>query len=185
MAGSTRVQTRVLNRLQRNVSYCSKDDNCEYTTKCCFCSKLATTVNGHKKAPFSMPICMKLYTCVHLGYTCPPNVVCCLKKSLNGPRPAPHVWFDKFQKVILKVQIHQTQNDHSFLFVMTSCGCIILLLCVDDIMISGNDNVGISDLKRYIMHTVKMKDQCNLTYILELKIAHTTNGIYIHQQKYV
>lgn len=56
-------------------------------------------------------------------------------------------------------------------------------LYVDDIIISGNDVIGISDLKHYLMRTFKMKDLGVLTYFLGLEIQYTPLGI--HQHKYV
>lgn len=64
------------------------------------------------------------------------------------------------------------------------CGCTILLVYVDDIIISGNDALGIKELKRYLMQTFKMKDLDHLTYSLGLKINHTREGIQVHQRKY-
>lgn len=56
-------------------------------------------------------------------------------------------------------------------------------LYVDDIIISGNDVIGINDLKHYLMKTFKMKDLGVLTYFLGLEIQCTPLGI--HQPKYV
>lgn len=63
-------------------------------------------------------------------------------------------------------------------------GCAILLVYVDDIIISGNDALGIKELKRYLMQTFKMKDLDHLTHYLGLKINHTREGIQVHRCKY-
>ena len=71
-------------------------------------------------------------------------------------------------------------TDHS-LFI---CRRIVLFLYVDDIIISGNDIIGISQVKSYLMQTFKMKDLSELTYFLGLEIKRTPFGIYVHQRKY-
>lgn len=35
------------------------------------------------------------------SYTCPPNMVCRLKKALYGLKHAPHAWFSKFRNALL------------------------------------------------------------------------------------
>ena len=62
------------------------------------------------------------------GFNFPPKMVCHLKKSLYGLKQA-----------ILKAQFHQSYNDHSLFFRRISKDCTILLLYVDDIIISRND----------------------------------------------
>lgn len=66
----------------------------------------------------------------------------------------------------------------------TSRGCTILLLYVDDMIISGNDVVGISVLKTHLMRTFNMKDLVALTYFLGLEVSRNKDGICIHQRKY-
>lgn len=49
-----------------------------------------------------------------LGYACPPNYVCRLKKSLYGLKLAPRAWFEKFEFAILSANFYQSVNDSSF-----------------------------------------------------------------------
>ena len=52
-------------------------------------------------------------------------------------------------------------------------------------IISGNDTVGISELKTHLMRTFKMKDLGSLTYFLGLQVSRSKDGIRINQTKYV
>lgn len=75
-------------------------------------------------------------------------------------------------------------NDSS-LFIRRTCrGCTILLLYVDDMIISGNDEIGITELKNHLLSTFKMKDLGHLTYFLGLEISRSDAGIRINQCKY-
>ena len=66
-----------------------------------------------------------------------------------------------------------------------SHGCTILLIYVDDMIIRGNDAVGISKLKTYLIKTFKMMDLGSLTYFLGLEIFRTKEGIRVGQTKYI
>ena len=66
----------------------------------------------------------------------------------------------------------------------TAQGCTLLLLYVDDMIISGNDVTGIIALKSCLMRHFKMKDLGHLTYFLGLVISRIHNGTHIHQMKY-
>ncbi|XP_020525772.1 uncharacterized protein LOC110007664 [Amborella trichopoda] len=63
-------------------------------------------------------------------------------------------------------------------------GICIILLYVDDILISGNDLTSIKDVKLRLQEEFQMKDLREVSYFLGLKISLSKRGIYIHQQKY-
>ena len=66
----------------------------------------------------------------------------------------------------------------------TDKGTILLLLCVDDMIITGDDLSGIQELKDFFNQQFKMKDLGHLSYFLGLEITHSTNSLYITQAKY-
>eukprot|EP00268_Persea_americana_P014858 TRINITY_DN16687_c0_g1_i2.p1 TRINITY_DN16687_c0_g1~~TRINITY_DN16687_c0_g1_i2.p1 ORF type:complete len:128 (+),score=6.31 TRINITY_DN16687_c0_g1_i2:78-461(+) len=112
-------------------------------------------------------------------YACPPKHVCKLKKSLYGLKQAPRAWFEKFRSTILQAHFYQSPNDSSPFIRRTSHGCAILLLYVDDVIISGNNAIGISELKTYLIKNFKMKDLGSLTYFLALEISKSKEGIRV------
>ena len=58
--------------------------------------------------------------------------------------------------------------------------CIILLLLyVDDMIITSDDLSGIKELKDILSLQFKMKDLGHLSYFLGLEITHSINGLYI------
>ena len=63
-------------------------------------------------------------------------------------------------------------------------GTILLLLYVDDMIITGDDLSGIQELKDFLSQQFEMKDLGHLSYFLGLKITHSTDGLYITQAKY-
>ena len=61
---------------------------------------------------------------------------------------------------------------------------ILLLLYVDDMIITGDDLIGIQELKNFLSQQFEMKDLGFLSYFLGLEITHSTDGLYITQAKY-
>ena len=66
----------------------------------------------------------------------------------------------------------------------TNKGTILLLLYVDDIIITGDDLSGIQELKDFLNQQFEMKDLGHLSYFLGLEITHSTDRLYITQAKY-
>ena len=114
------------------------------------------------------------------GYARPLKHACKLKKSLYGLKQAPHAWFEKFRYAILQAGFYQSPNDTSLYIQHTSQGCTISLLYVDDMILSGNDVVGIATLKSHLMSNFKMKDLGHLTYFLGLEVTMNNEGIRIN-----
>ena len=63
-------------------------------------------------------------------------------------------------------------------------GTILLLLYMDDMIITGDDLSGIQELKDFLSQQFEMKDLGHLNYFLGLEIIHSTDGLYITQAKY-
>ena len=66
----------------------------------------------------------------------------------------------------------------------TDKGTILLLLYVDDMIITGDGLNGIQELKVFLNQQFEMKDLGHLSYFLGLEITHSTDGLYITQAKY-
>ena len=60
----------------------------------------------------------------------------------------------------------------------------MLLLYMDDMIITGDHLSGIQELKNFLSHQFEMKDLGHHSYFLGLEIAHSTDGLYITQAKY-
>ena len=66
----------------------------------------------------------------------------------------------------------------------TDKNTILLLLYVDDMIITGDDLSGIQELKDFLSQQFEMIDLGHLSYFLGLEIIHSIDGLYITQAKY-
>ncbi len=76
------------------------------------------------------------------------------------------------------------QSDHSVFFQHKNGKCIYLVVYVD-IVITGNDQEGISLLKKHLCTHFQTKDLGKLKYFLGIEVAQSKAGIVISQRKYV
>ncbi|CAM8885063.1 unnamed protein product [Rhodiola kirilowii] len=61
---------------------------------------------------------------------------------------------------------------------------LVLLVCVDDVIITGTSSLLISEVKQYIHEKFKIKYLGFLKYFLGLEVAHSDDGIFLNQRKY-
>nr|CAN61409.1 hypothetical protein VITISV_035127 [Vitis vinifera] len=61
----------------------------------------------------------------------------------------------------------------------------ILIVYVDDIILSGNDMEELQNLKKYLSEEFEVKDLGNLKYFLGMEVARSRKGIVVSQRKYI
>ena len=113
------------------------------------------------------------------GLSVESNKVCHLRRALYGFKQAPRAWFAKFSSTISRLGYMANHYDSALFLHRTDKGTILLLLYVDDMIITGNDLSGIQKLKVFLNQQFEMKDLGHLSYFLGLEITHSTNGFYI------
>lgn len=106
--------------------------------------------------------------------------VCRLKKSLYGLKQSPRACFERFGSVVKRHGFTQSQADHTMFFKHSREGKIaILIVYVDDIIMTGDDIVEISDLKRRLEAEFDIKDLGKLKYFLGMEFARSKEGIFL------
>ena len=94
------------------------------------------------------------------------------KKSLYNLKHSSNAWFDRFTKVVKKHGYHQGYADHTLLFKHSQEGkSVILIVCVDDIMLTGDDVVELEQLKKFLTKEFKIKDLGQLRYFLGIEVV--------------
>ena len=61
---------------------------------------------------------------------------------------------------------------------------VLVVVYVDDVIITGTDLVEIQDLKTFLHETFKIKDLGMLHYFLGLEVLYKEDGILISQRKF-
>ncbi|XP_028097981.1 uncharacterized protein LOC114297713 [Camellia sinensis] len=118
------------------------------------------------------------------GYEHPLDTVCRLRRALYGLKQAPHAWFSKFSTTITQFTFSSSSYDSALFIRKTPHGITLLLLYVDDMIITGDDLDGIHELKHFLSSHFEMKDLGSVSYFLGLEISSTPSGLYLTQAKY-
>uniref|UniRef100_A0A2N9HQ21 Integrase catalytic domain-containing protein n=1 Tax=Fagus sylvatica TaxID=28930 RepID=A0A2N9HQ21_FAGSY len=121
------------------------------------------------------------------GFSQPPGFshkVCRLRRALYGLKQAPRAWFAKFSSTISQHGFSASSYDSALFFRRSDHGITLLLLYVDDMIITGDDVQGIQDLKRFLGQHFEMKDLGPLSYFLGLEVSSSSDGYYLTQAKY-
>uniref|UniRef100_A0ACD5UI01 Uncharacterized protein n=1 Tax=Avena sativa TaxID=4498 RepID=A0ACD5UI01_AVESA len=112
-------------------------------------------------------------------------MVCRLRRSLYGLKQAPRAWFERFASVVTAAGLSPSAHDLA-LFVHTSPrGRTLLILYVDDMIITGDDSEYIAFVKARLRDQFLMTDLGPLRYFLGIEVSSTSNGFYIFQEKYI
>ncbi|KAA0036637.1 putative mitochondrial protein [Cucumis melo var. makuwa] len=82
--------------------------------------------------------------------TPPPQKVCLLHHALYGLKQAPRAWFATLSSTITQLGFTSSSHDSALFTRQTSTGIVLLLLYVDDMIITGDDPQAISYLQSYL-----------------------------------
>ncbi|BBH05152.1 transposable element gene [Prunus dulcis] len=113
-----------------------------------------------------------------------PTHVCKLRKSLYGLKQAPRAWFDKLFQALLSLGFSQSSSDAS-LFVLHAPTLVIVLIYVDDILVSGPDATICNQVIAKLSTLFPVKDLGPLHYFLGLEVHRTKDTLLLHQNKYL
>lgn len=112
------------------------------------------------------------------------GMVAKLCRSLYGLKQAPRAWFEKFQATLLRLDFHPGQYDPSMFLHHAPSGITVLLVYVDDIVITGPNAQMIHELQASLHRSFQMKDLGPLHYFLGLEVHQSPAGIVLNQHKY-
>ena len=75
-------------------------------------------------------------------------------------------------------------HDTALFFRRSSAGITLILLYVDDMIITGDDSASIRSLQHFLSQHFEMKVLGTLSSFLGLKITLSSDGYYLSQAKY-
>lgn len=110
-----------------------------------------------------------------LGYRDPnhPYHVCKLQKALYGLRQAPRAWYSTFSEFLLASGFANSKADTSLFIYSTESIITLVLVYVDDLIITGNNESQVAQLGSKFA----MKDLGSLSFFLGIEVTYTQSGL--------
>lgn len=113
-----------------------------------------------------------------------PGMVCKLHKVLYGLKQAPHAQICKLSQCLIDLGFSSSKVDTSLFVQHTNQVTSIVLIYIDDILITSSDNHAIQSLINKF-HQFCTKTFQAFTFFLGVKFTYTGNGIHLSQHKYI
>eukprot|EP00253_Pinus_taeda_P028537 PITA_28537 len=112
------------------------------------------------------------------------SLVCRLKESLYGLKQAPRAWYAKMDSFLLESGFSRCYSDNTVYTKKVENSLIILVLYVDDLILTGSDPNLINHVKSSLKKKFEMTDLGHLHYFLGLQVLQSKEGISLSQSKY-
>jgi hypothetical protein len=102
------------------------------------------------------------------GYSVPEGMICHLRRSLYGLNQTPRGWFQRFASVVTAAGFSASAHDPALFVHVSPRGRIILLLYVNDMIITGDDTEYIIFVKARLSDQFLMLHLDPLWYFLRI-----------------
>lgn len=118
------------------------------------------------------------------GYIKHKEFVCKLTKSIYGLKQASRQWFAKLVQELITQGYKQLKNDYSLFTKRKQTNITTLVVYVDDITLTGNNNKEIQQIKSHLDKTFSIKDLGRLHFFLGIEVSYLDDGITLSQNKF-
>jgi len=112
-----------------------------------------------------------------------PNLVCKLNKSLYSLKQANRNWNQKLTSKLLLLGYTQSSADHSLFVKKYAYDITVLLVYVDDMVLTGNNIAEINVVKAHLHSRFHFRDLGPLKYFLGLEVTRSLDGLILNQKK--
>jgi hypothetical protein len=112
-------------------------------------------------------------------------MVCHLCRSLYGVKQAPRAWFQCFASMVTAAGFSTSAHDPALFVHVSPCGWTLLLLYMDNMIITDDDPEYIVFVKARLSDQFLMSDLGLLRYFLGIEISSTHEGFFLSQEKYI
>jgi len=107
------------------------------------------------------------------------NQVYHLHKSLYGLKQANHQWFAKLSSFLISHNFKQAFTNHSLFLKLTNHITTVLLVYVDDIILTTNDIDEITNIASLLDQIFIITNLGDLTYFLGIDVVRSSKGIHL------
>ncbi|CAN6723763.1 unnamed protein product [Malus baccata var. baccata] len=105
------------------------------------------------------------------------GVVCRLRKALYGLKQSPKAWFGRFTSSMKKFGYIQSHSDHTLFLKRQNGKLTALIIYVDDMIVTGDDQKEIQRLQKYLATEFEMKELGELKYFFGIEVARSKHGM--------
>lgn len=112
------------------------------------------------------------------------DLVCRLHKSLYGLKQSSLKWNIKSIESLIKSGYIQSKYVWSLFTKKDNTNIVIMLVYVDDLLITCSSSNMITELKQVLKGSFMMKDLGSLQYFLGIEVAKSEHGLVLNQCKY-
>eukprot|EP00253_Pinus_taeda_P035633 PITA_35633 len=112
------------------------------------------------------------------------SLVCWLNKSLYGLKQAPPAWYAKMDSFLLETGFSRCHSNNIVYTKKVGKYLIILVLYVDDLILTGSDPNLINNVKSSLKKKFEMTDLGHLHYFLGLQVLQSKEDISLSQSKF-
>ena len=113
-----------------------------------------------------------------------PDFVCRLRKALYGLKQAPRAWSDKIGQYLVTIGFQIFNSNFSLYVKRTNRGIVLVVIYVDDLIITGDSDADINEVKLLLKQKYEMKDLGELRYFLGIEVIRSPSGIWLSQRQY-
>ncbi|KAE8680725.1 hypothetical protein F3Y22_tig00111372pilonHSYRG00235 [Hibiscus syriacus] len=108
-----------------------------------------------------------------------PHHVCKLRKVIYGLKKAPRAWYNELRQFLLASHFLNSIVDTSLLILNDKGITIMLLVYVDDIIITCNNTVSVQDFISVLVRRFSLKDLGTLHYFLGVEVIPRLHGLLL------
>ena len=108
-----------------------------------------------------------------LGFTPKEGKVCRLKKTLYGLKQSLRAWFGMLSYAMKGFGYKQAMTDHTLFFKRDGDDITLLIVYVDDMIVSGSSLKEVEKLLNHLTKEFEMKDLGTLKYFLGIKVSRS------------
>lgn len=106
--------------------------------------------------------------------------VCILLKSLYGLKQDSRQWNIKLIDALVNAGFSQSNHDYSLFTLKEQYDIVIVLVYVDDLLITGISTTLIERAKHVLNHKFKMKDLGEMKFFLGIEVLRSTKGVLLN-----
>ncbi|RVW57309.1 Retrovirus-related Pol polyprotein from transposon RE1 [Vitis vinifera] len=114
-----------------------------------------------------------------------PTHVCRLQKALYGLKQAPRAWFHKLSSFLLQLGFQCSRADASLFYFHSVSDIIILLIYVDDILITGSNPPHVHHIISQLSSHFTLQDLGDISYFLGIEVTWLPHVLHLNQQCYI